>query len=183
MNYNFILLSSEFFNFLIFSLCVNKIIVKDIKRNKLIKNFFNIIEQIRTINAPIIEDREEYLKKKAISNQEAANKIPKGRDIAKIIPKYTATPFPPLNFNQIGNICAIKQINAEKINKSLKYIKEIITELYPFKISNISVAIAKDFFPVLRTFVVPIFPDPIFRISCFKKILVNIKPKGIEPSK
>ena len=38
-------------------------------------------------------------------------------------------------------------------------------------------------FPVLSTFVAPIFPEPIFLISFFKKILAKIKPKGIEPIK
>ena len=32
---------------------------------------------------------------------------------AKITPIYVATPLPPLNFNQTGKICPIKQINAE----------------------------------------------------------------------
>ena len=43
------------------------------------------------------------------------------------------------------------------------------------------VAMAKDFFPVLKTLVVPIFPEPIFLISCFKKIFVINKPNGIDP--
>ena len=42
---------------------------------------------------------------------------------------------------------------------------------------------AKEFYPVLKTLVVPIFPEPIFLMSFFKKILVIIKPKGIEPKK
>ena len=57
------------------------------------------------------------------------------------------------------------------------------TEIYPLRISNISVAKAKDFFPVRKTFVVPILPEPTFLISCFKKILVITKPKGIDPNK
>ena len=32
---------------------------------------------------------------------------------AKITPRYVATPLPPLNFNQTGKMCPIKQINAE----------------------------------------------------------------------
>ena len=42
------------------------------------------------------------------------NIIPNLKDNARIIPKYVATPFPPLNLSQTGNIWAIKQINAEK---------------------------------------------------------------------
>ena len=37
--------------------------------------------------------------------------------------------------------------------------------------------------PVLKTFVAPIFPEPISLISCFKNILVKINPNGIEPKK
>jgi hypothetical protein len=36
-------------------------------------------------------------------------------------------------------------------------------------------------FPVLKTFVAPIFPDPIVLISFFKKIFVIINPNGIDP--
>jgi len=45
------------------------------------------------------------------------------------------------------------------------------------------VAAAKDFFPVLKTFVVPMLPDQTSLISFFKNNLVSINPKGIEPSK
>ena len=55
--------------------------------------------------------------------------------------------------------------------------------MYPFIESNISVVKAKYLFPVLKTFVAPIFPDPIFLISCPLKNFVIIKPKGIEPHK
>ena len=44
-------------------------------------------------------------------------------------------------------------------------------------------AAAKDFFPVLKTFVVPMLPDPTSLISFFKNNLVSISPKGIEPNK
>ena len=35
--------------------------------------------------------------------------------------------------------------------------------------------------PVRNTFVAPILPEPIFRMSFFKKNLVKRKPKGIDP--
>ena len=57
----------------------------------------------------------------------------------------------------------------------------IDTGIKPFKISNIRVVRAKNLLPVLRTFVAPIFPDPIFLTSIFPKIFVKIRPKGIEP--
>ena len=58
----------------------------------------------------------------------------------------------------------------------------INTAAQPFKISSNKVKIAIDLLPVLKTFVAPIFLDPIFLISLFMKILVKISPKGIEPS-
>ena len=53
----------------------------------------------------------------------------------------------------------------------------------PFKRSSRRVTIAKNLFPDLRTFVAPIFPEPIFLISIFLKIFVNMRPKGIDPHK
>ena len=44
-----------------------------------------------------------------------------------------------------------------------------------------SVARAKYLLPVLRTFVAPIFPEPIFLISIFPKDFVKMRPKGIDP--
>ena len=45
------------------------------------------------------------------------------------------------------------------------------------------VAIAKDFFPVRNTLVVPMLPEPNFLMSFLKKTLVMIKPNGIEPKR
>jgi hypothetical protein len=56
-------------------------------------------------------------------------------------------------------------------------------EKYPLRTSNSNVAAAKDFFPVLNTFVVPILPEPIFLISFPRKNFVIISPKGIDPNK
>jgi len=39
----------------------------------------------------------------------------------------------------------------------------MITAIAPFNKSKIKVKIAANLFPVLRTFVAPIFPDPILR--------------------
>ena len=50
-------------------------------------------------------------------------------------------------------------------------------EKYPFNKSSIRVAIARVFFLVLKTFVVPIFPDPIFLMSFFKKFFFNFIQK------
>ena len=56
-------------------------------------------------------------------------------------------------------------------------------DVYPLSISRIKVAAAKDFFPVLNTFVVPIFPEPTFLISFLRNTLVRINPKGIDPKR
>jgi hypothetical protein len=50
-----------------------------------------------------------------------------------------------------------------------------------FVISKNKVAYPINLLPVLRALVAPIFPEPMFLISFFKKILVKIKPNGIEP--
>ena len=55
------------------------------------------------------------------------------------------------------------------------------TGIYPFIASSSSVAAAKYLFPVLNTFVAPIFPDPIFLKSTFPNIFVNKRPNGIDP--
>ena len=41
------------------------------------------------------------------------NRNPKLMDRANNIPRYVATPFPPLNFNQKGKICPKKASKAE----------------------------------------------------------------------
>ena len=53
----------------------------------------------------------------------------------------------------------------------------MMIEKYPFNKSSIRVATARDFFPVLKTFVVPIFPDPISLISFLKKFLLKLIQK------
>ena len=57
------------------------------------------------------------------------------------------------------------------------------TGIIPFDISKNKVRPAIILFPVLKTFVAPIFFEPIFLKSLFKKIFVSIKPNGIEPNK
>ena len=51
------------------------------------------------------------------------------------------------------------------------------------KMSKNNVAYPIDLFPVLKAFVAPIFPEPISLMSFLTKNLVNIYPKGIDPSK
>ena len=52
---------------------------------------------------PIKEDNDENLNTKKVNNQIIPKPIPKQIFIQHNIPTYVATPFPPLNFNQIGN--------------------------------------------------------------------------------
>ena len=56
------------------------------------------------IKADKIEERDEYLIIKDIKIQEIQNINPNFDDKTNTIPKKVATPFPPLNFNQTGNI-------------------------------------------------------------------------------
>ena len=51
----------------------------------------------------------------------------------------------------------------------------------PLPASIINVKKANFLLPVLKTFVAPIFPLPIFLISPNPDNLVNINPKGIDP--
>ena len=61
-------------------------------------------EITKTVNEANIEDREEYLKIKETITHVKINKRLSVIEKANKIPKYVATPFPPLNFNHIGNI-------------------------------------------------------------------------------
>ena len=119
----------------------------------------------KTVNEENIEASEEYLNIKNTVNQVKINKAPKPNDRANKIPKYVATPFPPLNFIQIGKICPKKAISAEIWKYSGKKYWVIATGKYPLKVSNNKVAAAKYLFPDLSTFVAPMFPEPTFLIS------------------
>ena len=69
---------------------------------------------MQTIIEPSIDDREEYLKIIAIIIHATPKIKPSVNEIPKIIPKYVATPFPPLNLSQMGKICPMKQIKPDK---------------------------------------------------------------------
>jgi hypothetical protein len=58
---------------------------------------------IGTIKLPIIEEREENLNIKYVVSHVIINIKDAIGLIITSIPTYVATPFPPLNFNQIGN--------------------------------------------------------------------------------
>ena len=158
-------------------------IIKKIKSIEEKELFSKKIEQIKTINVEIIDDRDANLNNKENIIQLITKIIKNLKDIAKIIPRYVATPFPPLSFNQIGKIWPIKQIKAENEIWFSKYINVINIDKYPFNKSKINVVIAKVLLPVLRTLVVPIFPEPTSLISFLRNIFVKINPKGIDPNK
>ena len=145
---------------------------------------FSFIKDImNTVIEAKIEDKEEYLNIKATVIQDNINSNVKLYDRANKIPKKVATPFPPLNFSHIGKICPRKTSNADNWINSGKNCLVIITAIYPLRISRIRVEKAKYLFPALRTLVAPIFPDPTSLISLPLKVLVKIKPKGIDPHK
>jgi len=60
-----------------------------------------------------IEERDEYLNTKEIAIHVNMNKKLNSIDKANRIPKYVATPLPPLNFNQIGKTCPKKAARQE----------------------------------------------------------------------
>ena len=57
----------------------------------------------KTVNEPNIEDSDEYLNIRETTNQVKINKKLNCSDKANKIPRYVATPFPPLNFSHTGN--------------------------------------------------------------------------------
>ena len=74
------------------------------KKNILSVELFKQIEQKKIIPVDTNEDIEEYFVKYKIIVQQTIKIIPYFIDNAKSTPRNTAIPFPPLKFNQIGNI-------------------------------------------------------------------------------
>jgi hypothetical protein len=72
-------------------------------------------------------------------------------------------------------------INNSSLSIDLKSISAKYRIMKLLDISNINVNTAINLFPVLKTFVAPILPDPIFLISPYPEIFTIIRPKGIEP--
>ena len=63
-----------------------------------------INEIMNTVKDENIEAKDEYLNIKNTTIQVAINKKLNWWDKANKIPRYVATPLPPLNFNHIGKI-------------------------------------------------------------------------------
>ena len=69
---------------------------------------------MKIIPVLIKDEIEAYFVRYKTKNQQIIKIIPKLIEIAKRIPRQTATPFPPLNFNQTGKICPRKHKSADK---------------------------------------------------------------------
>ena len=82
---------------------------------------------INTVRDENIEDRDEYLNIKETVNHVNINKSANWIDRASKIPKYVATPLPPLNFNQIGKMCPKKANRHDNWISPGKYCCAIIT--------------------------------------------------------
>ena len=86
-----------------------------------------IRETTNTVNDANIDDTDEYLNINKTTTHVKINNRLNWRDRANKIPKYVATPLPPLNFNHIGKICPRNAIIHDKNISSGKYICEFIT--------------------------------------------------------
>ena len=72
----------------------------------------------------------------------------------------------------------------EDVNKYSEKLDLIIkSKITALHISRAKVLYPINLLPVLKAFVAPMLPYPIFRISFFKNIFVNKKPNGIDPIK
>ncbi len=98
-------------------------------------------------------------------------------------PKNVATPLPPLNFNQIGYMWPKRAKIATYMNNSEENCNDIHTGTKPLRVSKKRVNRAVNLFPVLRTLVVPMFPEPISLISILETNFENKYPKGTDPIK
>jgi len=93
---------------------VYRIITKVINKNEFNSKLSSKNETKKIISAETIEDKEEYFVMNAIKIQDKQKNNPSFKEKAKTIPKQVATPFPPLNFNQTGNMCPRNAIRPDK---------------------------------------------------------------------
>ena len=99
---------------------MNIIKIKKINEISFISSSIYILESIdriavsfikvitNTVKDENIEDRDEYRNISETISQVNVNSRLIGIDSAIKIPRYVATPFPPLNFNHIGKTCPKK---------------------------------------------------------------------------
>ena len=81
--------------------------------NKTSETFSLINDTTNIVSEEKIEDTDEYLNINNTATHVNINKIAQGNDKANKIPKYVATPFPPLNLSHIGKQWPIKALKAE----------------------------------------------------------------------
>ena len=84
------------------------------KKNILSNELFKQIEYKKITPVDASEEIDEYFVIYKIKDQQTIKVIPKLIDKAKRIPRKAAIPFPPLNFNQIGNTCPRRHKRADK---------------------------------------------------------------------
>ena len=115
------------------------------------------------------------------SSQISALAKPTGQESTKITPKVVATPLPPLNLSQIGNMCPRTTANAAIAEQSGPYSEPAKVAIKPLPRSSPKVAAAKPLFPARSTLVAPILPDPTVLGSVFPANFDRSNPKGMEP--
>jgi hypothetical protein len=149
----------------------------------LFKNLYAVIIANEPINE--IDAIDEILAILATKPHTTAAIIESIGEIASKIPAAVATPFPPLKHNQTGNTWPI--IQHKHGTKSTKAESTVLTlqtdTMAPLATSRINVINANLLSPVLRTFVVPVLPDPNFLRSIPFLNFASKKPDGIEPTK
>ena len=91
----------------IFSLVLISVLIK-------FKTFSLMDATTKTVKEENIDDKEEYLNISETTDHVKINKKLNWIDKANNIPKYVATPFPPLNFSQTGKRCP-KKVNRQDI--------------------------------------------------------------------
>lgn len=103
---------------------------------------------------------------------------------AKNTPSDVATPFPPLKFKKMLQLCPHITESEERmaIVSPRPSVNETKGKIKPFKMSKIRTKIPHLFPNTLQTLVNPIFPDPSFLMS-YPFILPKIYPNGIEPKR
>ena len=131
--------------------------------------------------APNKAASDEKRNKIAVNNHIEIAISPVCQDKVRIIPIAVATPLPPLNLSHTGNRCPKNAPNPATIAMSGPNSVPMREAITPFRMSAISVAAAAPFFPVRKTFVAPIFPEPMLRISPRPNNFAKINPNGTEP--
>ena len=99
-------------------------------------------------------------------------------------PNPVATPLPPLNFSQTGNMWPTTAATPQtSMPKSPSTKPPSNTAATPFTASSSNVAAASPRRPVRNTLVAPMLPEPILRMSPAPIARVISSPNGMLPSR